>query len=306
MTAAVCTLYEGDFHFGVGALVNSLYTVGFRGNVWVGYRGPLPRWARPLVQGEGCSSFEVAPNCTIHFVPVETPRHLTNYKATFMRRVIQTLAPDCEQVFYFDPDIIIRFPWAFFSDWASDSVALSEDVNSPLHDTHPKRNSWRRFFAGEGIIFRNPLHIYTNGGFVALPRTLTRFLVEWDHIMEIMHAKGLSLESMHFGDDYRTWIVDQDALNVSAMATECPLSLCGKEGMGFILSASPMLHQIGKKKPRHQEFQKNVLGAYAPARSQRAFWDHVESPIRLYPATVVRRHRTENLIAAFAARFYRR
>jgi hypothetical protein len=70
----ICTLFDGDYHYGLGALVNSLYAHGYRGAIWAGHRGELPPWARPARTEDGNAVFEPETGCKICFVPLENTR----------------------------------------------------------------------------------------------------------------------------------------------------------------------------------------------------------------------------------------
>lgn len=303
----ICTLYEGSYHPGVGALANSLYAAGYRGTIWVGHRGSLPPWAHPVREDRGGRVFDCAPDLRLHFVPVTTERHLTNFKAAFLRRVLGELAPEATQGFYFDPDIVVRFPWSFFANWADGFVALCEDVNSPLSDLHPKRHGWRRFFADQPFEFRNAMNAFANGGFIGVPRSLTRFLDLWDSLITTIGDSGIDLSAMGTAADFRFWFIDQDALNVATMTTDCPLSIAGKEGMGFAtVSGAVMLHAIGRHKPWQRDVLRRLLAGHPPTAIDREFWRHVETPIRIFPENVAASHRRLQSLASLAGRFYGR
>ena len=72
MSAYVCSLFEGTYHLGLGALVNSLYRNGFRGPVFAGYRGALPSWANPTSTESGTPDFDVGGCCRTRFLLLDT------------------------------------------------------------------------------------------------------------------------------------------------------------------------------------------------------------------------------------------
>ena len=47
-STGICTLFEGDYHLGLAAFLNSLMRAGYAGTVWAGYRGALPPWLGQL------------------------------------------------------------------------------------------------------------------------------------------------------------------------------------------------------------------------------------------------------------------
>jgi hypothetical protein len=82
----VCTLFEGHYHYGLAALTNSLYNNGFRGDIYAGYKGCLPTWASKSFINynliwNGASTLNVTEGLNIHFLPIDSNYHLTNYKA---------------------------------------------------------------------------------------------------------------------------------------------------------------------------------------------------------------------------------
>src|ERR1700683_230786 len=123
--SGICTLFEGDYHIGVAALVNSLVNGGFSGTIWAGYRGALPPWLDQLQRSVGTENeFLVAGKVRLVLLAQATEIHLTNHKPDFMLDLLAGPASDCEYLWYFDPDIFIRVPWTFFVGWQRCGVAL--------------------------------------------------------------------------------------------------------------------------------------------------------------------------------------
>ncbi|MFY7883751.1 MAG: hypothetical protein ACOVOV_02770 [Dolichospermum sp.] len=303
MKSAICTLFEGDYHYGVGALTNSLYYYGFRGVVWAGYRGELPPWAKPIKEYEKYQEYVVAEDCVIRFIKLDTNYHFTNYKPNFMLSLWQDFCPDTEALFYFDPDIVIKCRWSYFEEWVSYGVALCEDVNSPIPNNNPLRMGWRKFYEPRGFNFNVDINIYVNGGFIGVTKERADFLANWLKIQEIMAPEvggfqnanpGLQKANLKqqqnstFIEVGRTFIfdkTDQDAMNISLMTTSSAVSLMGKEGMDIIPGGFTMSHAVGSIKPwRKQMFLSSLKNGKRPTLPDKGYWQHTQNPIKLYSA----------------------
>ncbi len=300
MISTVCTLFEGNYHYGVGALTNSLYHHGFRGIVWVGYRGELPPWAQFIEEYENYQEYILADGCAIRFIKLETDYHLTNYKPNFMLSLWKEFCPEAEALFYFDPDIVIKCRWSYFEEWVSYGVALCEDINSPIPQSHPLRMAWRKFYEAHGFSFNFNTDMYVNGGFIGLAKKQQDFLCNWLKIQEIMAPKIGGLQNANprlqkanpshtmnckFEEVGRTFIfnkTDQDALNIALMSTDCSVSLIGKEGMDIISGGFTMSHALGSIKPWRKPMVLSSLQGKRPTLADKKYWDYSQSPIQLY------------------------
>lgn len=117
MNSVICTLFEGHYHYGLGALANSLYAKGFRGTIFAGYRGELPPWITNAKMLGDVTEFSPADGLIIRFVRLTEKIHLTNFKPEFMLSLWEKHCPDAESLFYFDPDITVIGRWTFFEEW---------------------------------------------------------------------------------------------------------------------------------------------------------------------------------------------
>ncbi|WP_128543335.1 hypothetical protein [Larkinella soli] len=321
MASTICTLFESHYHHGVAALTNSLYKNGYRGAIYAGYRGSLPAWASSSradgsVHWPGATRLKVADGLDLHFLPLETDYHLTNYKPDFMLRLWDGPARDAGGMYYFDPDIVVTAPWHFFEEWISCGVALCEDVNSPLAQHHPRRVAWRRYFGKNDIKldFKSP--IYVNGGFTGLSRENCSFLKTWKQIQEVMAPQigglnrssltGTPLPAGSSGPFAPFGKTDQDALNAAVEAWEGSLSFAGQDGMAFKYGTSLMPHALGQPKPWKKNFILSALDGRPATLADKAYWLNLDGPIRNYSPMQIKIRRFTILFAGLINRFYRR
>jgi hypothetical protein len=279
--SCICTLFEGDYHFGVAAFVNSIVRSGFKGEIFAGYRGELPTWACAHKTARD-STILVDAGVTLTFLKVQTTWHLTNYKPIFMQQIIAQRTAHPGVLFYFDPDITVRAPWSFFVEWAQNGIAVCEDVNSPMPASHPRRLKWRKLFPD--LEFDDRIApCYVNGGFVGLAYEWRRFLDLWAEIISRAGEytggpdKWYALKPPRPEQPFSAF--DQDALNVALMTSSMPFSIIGQDGMDFGPIGYLMSHAIGPRKPWHGGFALNALKGVRPSIADRQYMHNIDGPL---------------------------
>ena len=306
--SAICTLFEGNYHIGLAAFLNSLVHADYSGTVWAGYRGAPPPWLDQLEKSpSSAQEFIIAGKVRLVLLPLTTSIHLTNFKPQFMLDLLGGPARDCPYLWYFDPDICLRVQWSFFLNWQRCGIALCQEiVNNNLPADAPLRHEWIEIASSLGLRNPRPLHHYYNGGLVGLAANQTSFLETWRRLIELAGNSGYDLRSMMPGNrDMPLHASDQDALNIAAMYSEFPLSTLGPQGMGFLPGDVKMYHTVAQK-PWNGSFLFRALAGSPPTSAMKFFLTQVSSPIRPYSFFAFQTRKLTCSTAALIGRFYRR
>ena len=299
-TEVIVTLYEGHYHYGVAALLNSLIKSGFRGLFRIGYRGTIPIWANKLVKVKD-NEFSVD-EIIILFVYIDTNSHFGYYKPFFMRDTLQDF-PSAKSIYYFDPDIVVIAPWGFYKAWIQSGVALCMDnCFGFVHRTHPWRAEWARL-AGMSTDLKTEIDYYVNSGFVGLQRSEAGILDKWIHLTEEYRKRGGDLTLFEKAGD-RAFKGDQDLLNaVISTSHNLRISLIGKEGMGFSQPAYLMSHAVNNIKPWKNFFLKNLFKkGFAPSLAEKNYFKHANSLIAPYAKNIFLVKSIDIKLASFLSR----
>jgi len=309
MNTVACTLFDGSYHFGVGALANSLFAHGYRGIFWVGYRGKLPIWAETAIKHAGWSEYCVCDSFSLGFIRLDTDWHFTNYKPQFMQSLLNTHCCEAHGVVYFDPDIVIKCRWSFYEQWTSYGAGIVQEViQNVMPSDSPNRRAWAPLINDLNLKVIRNIDSCFNGGFCAVSRDNIKFIILWEKIINgIFKMYRLNPSIFLPGNGIAPFNgVDQDALNIAAMCYEGELSTMGPEAMDFWPAGMVMSHATGSSKPWNKKFIWMSLKGYPPTRAERGYWQHVHAPISLQSKINIRLKLLSIQIAAFIGRFYSR
>lgn len=312
----VCTLFEGHYHYGFAGLVNSLHANGFKGDIYAGYRGQLPPWTENKItcnEKFGWSNgqtLQLNDDIKIYFLPVVTRFQFTNYKPEFVMQVAKAIGVNNKNLFYFDPDIVIKCNWKFFEQWVSFGIAVvHEIINNDMPASHPVRQMWNKIIVSNGQAVKRQLTSYLNAGFFGLKSDDLQFLTLYKLFIDVSISKyNIDVEKFVFYSDrsHPFFAKDQDALNLAAMSCEVPISEYGPEAMDFIQGGKVMSHAVGSPKPWKKRFLLSVFQANPPSPAEKEYWKYANGIIDAYPSWKIKYKLLTIKIASFLGRFYRK
>lgn len=308
MRPSVClTLYDGDHVYGVGALANSLYRAGFRGTVFVGWRGRLPDW----LPGErhAAGHWLPAPGLGLVFVPLPDGIAANQLKPWLLVEALDRLAPDAERFFLFDADILVLAPFSYFEALVEGGPALVLDLWFPrVPVVHPWRRAWAELCRQCGFERLRDVEDTYQSAFVGLSRRHRALADAWWRLMGELHRRRPDIAGS-FKPGTRTTDpfhhTDQDMLAAAVMATDMPVCTLGPEAFGFGGTPHTMLHPAGEKPWRGSALWQLLRLGRRPDLYARYWVRHLDSPIEVYPRTRRRWLRIEGNLAAAFGRVYR-
>lgn len=315
MSYVVCTLFEGHYHYGVAALVNSLHKNGFKGDVYAGYRGELPEWAKSascsaLKKWPGSTTLTLTSELKIHFLPLEIQYHFTNYKPGFVIDLYKQLNQGLSGIFYFDPDIVVKCRWVFFEQWLTVGIPLVHEItNNDMPASHPVRSIWKTIIQSNGLQIKNNIHSYLNAGFWGIKKQDIEFAYLYKKFIEISITQfGADIQNLAFDRDrtHPFFAKDQDAMNLAAMCTNFPVSEFGPEAMDLIHGGCIMSHAIGGTKPWKKSYISSFCQGKPPSMADRQYWNHVSGVINPYSQIFLKFKKFELALSSFMGRFYRK
>jgi lipopolysaccharide biosynthesis glycosyltransferase len=304
MNDVVCTLFENDFHHGLAALINSLHHSDFSGEIVAGYRGHLPDWAQVFTQSHQPLTHKIR----LTFEKPETDFHFTHYKPTFFLKIAKER--QFKHLFYFDPDITLRAPWSFMTNWAKSCVAVCQDVNNLMPSNHPIKLAWKKTALEIGEKINIESDFFYNAGFLGIPASHQGFLSLWEKLIKNVWSEE---ELKHFCPPHRNTrldpfcIADQDAFNLALMIFDGAISSIGPDGMDFTNGGCIMSHAIGSPKPWNKNFITMALSGMPPSKADKFFLQFAQQgPIFSMSKNQLRKKQINLKLATLIGRFIRR
>ncbi|MGI4777622.1 MAG: hypothetical protein ACRYGA_05820 [Janthinobacterium lividum] len=309
MKVALCTLFEGHYHHGVAALINSLVSAGYKGTVWVGHRGPLPTWVVGRAGFDPQSAkLQVTPSLELRAIELDPAVSLNYYKPTLMREILLSYDAEADAVSYLDPDMVVKCSWDAMQNWVmQDGIAVVEDADWDMPASHPKRARWCQFFSSLGE--RRPQrdsHRYYNAGFVCVHRNDIGFLQTWERINHHVATESRSgLRQRKSGaPDSLFHSTDEDALNFSITLCLTPLNAAGPEAMDFVPGGNHLSHAVGAAKPWQGHHVRQALRGHPPSVASQWFYRFAEGPLTPFSHAVLARRRLSMSLASMVGRVW--
>ena len=278
---SVClTLYEGDYEWGVGALANSLFKCGFRGTLFVGYRGSLPRWLPN--DAHDTRRWDIQDGFRLSFFELPNDIGIHQLKSFAMIRVLDELAPDADKIFLFDADIIALAKWSYFEALADNAAVVVVDAWFPrVSMQHPWRRAWLELCIDAGLPTRN-FEDYHGSAFLGVPRSRRSLADAWWRLTLKLHAQRPDIVQ-HFkpGDRMTDPFhgTDQDLLAAAIMGTDVPVCSLGPEAFGFTGAPHTMLHPAGMKPWRGSVLSRLLRKGIKPDLYVRNYFRYLKAPI---------------------------